>query len=33
MAIDDRFSENFRETREEEYAGTRSEVITGPVAD
>jgi len=33
MAVDDRFSEDFRETREEEYVGTRSEVITGPVAD
>jgi cytochrome P450 len=33
MAVDDRFSEDFQETRVEEYAGTRSEVITGPVAD
>jgi cytochrome P450 len=33
MAVDDRFSEDFQETREEEYVGTRSEVITGPVAD
>jgi cytochrome P450 len=33
MAVDDRFSEGFQQTREEEYVGTRSEVITGPVAD
>jgi len=33
MAVDDRFSEDFRQTRDEEYIGTRSEVITGPVAD
>jgi cytochrome P450 len=33
MAADDRFTEDFRETREDEVIGTRSEVITGPVAD
>src|SRR5215469_4464171 len=33
MAVDDRFAEDFRETRDDEYIGTRSEVITGPVAD
>jgi len=33
MAVDDRFAEDFRETRDEEYIGTRNEVITGPVAD
>jgi cytochrome P450 len=33
MAADDRFTEDFRETREEEVIGTRSAVITGPVAD
>jgi cytochrome P450 len=33
MAADDRFTEDFRETREEEVIGTRSAVVTGPVAD
>jgi cytochrome P450 len=33
MPADDRFTEDFRETREEEVIGTRSEVVTGPVAD
>ena len=33
MAVDDRFTEAFRETREDEPVGTRSEVVTGPVSD
>jgi len=33
MAADDRFTEDLRETREEEVIGTRSAVVTGPVAD
>ena len=33
MAVDDRFDEDFRETREDEMLGTRSEIITGPVSD
>ena len=34
MAVDDRFTEAFREANnEEEPLGTRSEIITGPVAD
>ena len=33
MAADDRFSTDFRDSREEELLGTRSEIITGPVAD
>jgi hypothetical protein len=33
MAVDDRFSQDFRETREDEMLGTRSEIITGPVSD
>ncbi len=33
MAVDDRFAEDFRQTREEEPLGTRSPVITGPVTD
>ncbi|MGE5136253.1 MAG: cytochrome P450 [Gemmatimonadota bacterium] len=33
MAADDRFSTDFRESREEELLGTRSEIVTGPVAD
>ncbi len=33
MAVDDRFTRDFRETREEETPGTRSEIITGPVRD
>jgi hypothetical protein len=33
MATDDRFTEDFRETREDEVLGTIAEVVTGPVAD
>jgi cytochrome P450 len=33
MAADDRFTEDFRETREDEMLGTIAEVVTGPVAD
>jgi cytochrome P450 len=33
MAADDRFTEDFRDEREDEVIGTRSEVITGPVRD
>ena len=33
MAVDDRFAEDFRQTREDEPLGTRSPVITGPVTD
>src|SRR6266568_2185890 len=33
MAADDRFTEDFRDAREEEVIGTIAEVITGPVAD
>jgi len=33
MAADDRFTEDFRELREEEVIGTRSEVVSGPVSD
>jgi cytochrome P450 len=33
MAADDRFTEDFRDAREEEVIGTISEVVTGPVAD
>ena len=33
MAADDRFSENYLQTREERPLGTRSEVVTGPVSD
>jgi cytochrome P450 len=33
MTADDRFNEDFRETREDETLGTRSEIITGPVCD
>jgi cytochrome P450 len=33
MAADDRFTEDFREAREEEVLGTISEVVTGPVSD
>jgi len=33
VAVDDRFAEDFRQTREEEPLGTRSPVITGPVTD
>ena len=32
MAADDRFTEDFREAREEEVLGTISEVVTGPVS-
>jgi len=33
MAADDRFTEDFREAREDELLGTIAEVVTGPVAD
>jgi cytochrome P450 len=33
MTIDDRFSQDFREPRDDEPLGTRSEIITGPVSD
>src|SRR5262249_27111142 len=33
MAADDRFTEDFRNSREEEVIGTISEAVTGPVAD
>ncbi len=33
MAADDRFSADFREPRDDEPPGTRSEIITGPVTD
>jgi cytochrome P450 len=33
MAADDRFTEDFRDAREEEVIGMISEVVTGPVAD
>jgi hypothetical protein len=33
MAADDRFTEDFLETRRDEAIGTRSEVVTGPVSD
>ena len=33
MTVDDRFADDFRQTREDEPVGTRSPVITGPVAD
>ena len=33
MTADDRFSDDFLETRREEAIGSRSEVITGPVSD
>ena len=33
MAVDERFSNDFRETRIDEPLGTRSEIITGPVSD
>ncbi len=33
MAVDDRFTQDFRETGEDELLGTRSEVVTGPVSD
>ena len=33
MTVDDRFARDFRETRDDEPLGTRSEIITGPVSD
>jgi len=33
MTVDDRFSRDFREPRDDEPLGTRNEIITGPVAD
>lgn len=33
MAVDDRFTQDFREPDEDQSLGTRSEIITGPVAD
>jgi cytochrome P450 len=33
MAVDDRFTRDFRETAEERPLGTRNEITTGPVAD
>ena len=33
MAADDRFTEDFREAREDELLGTISELVTGPVSD
>ena len=33
MAVDDRFTQDTQETGEDEILGTRSEIITGPVAD
>ncbi len=33
MTVDDRFSQDFRETRDDEPLGTRNEIITGPVSD
>jgi len=33
MTADDRFTQDFRDTREEEVIGTISEVVTGPVTD
>jgi len=33
MAVDDRFSEDYLQAREERPLGTRSEVVTGPVSD
>ena len=33
MSIDDRFSQELREERDELQTGTLSEVITGPVSD
>jgi cytochrome P450 len=33
MAVDDRFTRDFREAREEQPLGTRNEIITGPVSD
>jgi len=33
MSVDDRFTQDFRETAGEEPLGTRNEIITGPVSD
>jgi cytochrome P450 len=33
MSLDDRFTRDFREMREDQPLGTRNEIITGPVAD
>jgi cytochrome P450 len=33
MTADDRFTQDFREARDDEPFGTRSEIVTGPVAD
>jgi cytochrome P450 len=33
VSVDDRFSKDFRETREDQPLGTRNEIITGPVSD
>jgi cytochrome P450 len=33
MAVDDRFSDNFRQARADQPVGTRNEIITGPVSD
>ncbi len=33
MAVDDRFSQDYREPEESQLLGTRSEIVTGPVAD
>src|SRR6202050_1380957 len=33
MTVDDRFSQDFRDTAGEEPLGTRNEIITGPVSD
>jgi cytochrome P450 len=33
MSVDDRFARNFREVRGDRPAGTRSEIVTGPVRD
>lgn len=33
MTADDRFTQDFRESRGDQPFGTRSEVVTGPVSD
>jgi len=33
MAVDDRFTQDFQESPDDEPQGTRSEIITGPVGD
>jgi cytochrome P450 len=33
MAVDDRFSQDYLDTDDDEYIGTRSEIVTGPVSD